>query len=125
MFANNNTETEKCRRIVDEFSNNIGMSFGLDNCAVIHTLCEKFITSPTSTETPQLSGEDSYKYLAMMEGCDILHFQVKEGVSKEYVSRVRNILQTDISIKNTVAAVNSYTMLVLRYGIGVICRKKG
>ena len=66
MFAKNEIEMNKCRSNAEEFSNDIGIPFGLDKCAVMHTVRGKVITSPTTTEIPQLSGKDSYKYLGIL-----------------------------------------------------------
>ena len=77
---------ERCRKIVAKFSKDICMDFGLDKCAVIHTVKGKTINSPILSDIPVLSTEDSYRYLGILEGTDILHTKVKETAKKEYLT---------------------------------------
>ena len=120
VFARSPEEMEKCKQIIATFSTDIRMDFGLEKCAVVHTVAGKIIDSPCVTDIPLLSGEDNYKYLGILE-CDvILHSDVKVAVEKEYFSRIRSILRADLSAKNTVVSISSFAMPVLRYGFGVL-----
>ena len=120
LFAKSTEEMERCRKIVAKFSKDICMDFGLDKCAVIHTVKGKTINSPILSDIPVLSTEDSYRYLGILEGTDILHTKVKETAKKEYLTRIRSILKADINAHNTASAISTFAMPILRYGFGVL-----
>jgi hypothetical protein len=96
------------------------MSFGLDKCAIVHIKKGKMVDSPVTMEIPTLSSEDSYKYLGVIEGTEILHDKAKENAKKEFLSRVRNILKTEVNAKYTTDAIRTFAMPVLRYGFGIL-----
>ena len=60
------------------FSLDIDMYFSMDKCAVINTAKIKIIRLLFIHNIPKLSGEDSYKYLGVLEGIYIIHSAVKE-----------------------------------------------
>ena len=96
------------------------MEFGLSKCAVIHMKKGKISNSPCVKGIPELSGEDSYKYLGILQTDTILHDKVKESTRKEYLQRVRKILKANINAKYTTDAIKTYAMPVLRYGFGIL-----
>ena len=61
VFARNEHEMEKCKKLLAEFSTDICMSFALEKCAVIHLDKGKIIDSPVITDIPQMTEEDSYR----------------------------------------------------------------
>ena len=73
---------ERCLNIVETFNSNISMSFGLDKCAVIHTLKREIVSSTIFEVIPTMSGKDGYKYLSLLESSNILYSPVKEAVTK-------------------------------------------
>ena len=62
-----------------------------------------------------LKEEDSYKYLGFLEADDTKHEQMKEKVKKEYLRRVRKILETKLNSKNVIKAINTWAVALLRY----------
>ena len=75
---------ERCKTVIQEFSNDITMEFGLDKCAVIHMKKGEVVNSPLIRDIPSLSGDDNYKYLGIIQADSILHNKVKENTKKEY-----------------------------------------
>ena len=69
---------------------------------------------------PILKGEESYKYLGIVEGDSIKHEEAKCTAKKEYLKRIRNILKSGINAKFTIDAIRTYTMPILRYGFGIL-----
>ena len=86
-------EMERSRALIEEFSDDIKMSFGLEKCAVLHIKKGKQIYSPEVQNIPILIGEESYKYLGIIQGNEIMHDLAKDNAKKEFFQRVRNILK--------------------------------
>ena len=64
--------------------------------------------------------EEGYKYLGVLEADDIKHVEMKEKIQKEYFRRVRKILKSKLNGGNTIKAINSRAVSVVRYGAGII-----
>ena len=111
---------EKCRTFIQIFSEDIRMEFGLNKCAVIHVKHGKVENSACVKAIPLLSIEDSYKYLGIAQNDMILHTKMKEKTRKEYLQRVRAILRSEINAKNTINAIKTYVIPILRYGFGIL-----
>jgi hypothetical protein len=62
----------------------------------------------------------AYKYLGVEENHNIEHKNEKEKLKKEYVRRLRLILNTELSAKNKMQAIGSLVVPVLRYSFGII-----
>ena len=120
IYAKNDIEMERCKAMIQEFSNDITMEFGLEKCAVIHMKRGEVINSPIVASIPILTGEKSYRYLGIVQADKILHDKVKESTKKEYFGRVRAILRKEISGINTTSSIKTFAMPILRYGFGVI-----
>ena len=111
---------ERCKALIQEFSNDITMEFGLDKCAVIHMKKGKVVNSPSVKSIPLLTGDDNYKYLGILQADTILHQEVKDNAKKEYFGRVRSILRKGVSVMITTSSIKIFAMPILRYGFGVI-----
>ena len=125
LFASNEKQLNSLLETVAIFSRDIGMSFGLDKCAKLAiTKGDK-----TSAENVQLStgdliqeleNEATYKYLGLNESDSISHTAMKENLEKEYLTRVRKVLKSDLNSRNKIKAINTWAMPSLTYGYGVI-----
>ena len=58
-YAKHAVEMERYRALIEEFSDNIAMSFGLDKCTVVHTRKGKLCDSPEVKGVPILNNEES------------------------------------------------------------------
>ena len=67
-----------------------------------------------------MNGDESYKYLGVLQADKILHEKAKVRAKKEYFDRVRGILSTGVSASNTTSSIRAFAMPILRYGFGVI-----
>ena len=101
------------------FSEDIGMEFGIENCAMV--VIEKGkIVKPISIKLPDgkvikwLQEGESYKYLGISEADNFLEEKMKLNVSKEYI-RIRKVLQSKMNIGNLVHKVNTWVVSLLRY----------
>ncbi|PNF33084.1 hypothetical protein B7P43_G16085, partial [Cryptotermes secundus] len=62
----------------------------------------------------------AYKYLGIEENHQIEHKKEKERLKKEYVRRLRLILNTELNAKHKMQAIGSLAVPVLRYSFGII-----
>jgi hypothetical protein len=60
------------------------------------------------------------KYLGVAENHSIEHKNEKEKLKKEYVRKLKLILNTELSTKNKMQAIGSLAVQVLRYSFGII-----
>jgi hypothetical protein len=58
--------------------------------------------------------------LCVEDNHKIEHENEKEKLNKEYVTRLRLILSTELSAKNKMQAIGSLAVPVLRYSFGII-----
>lgn len=120
VFAADAKQMKNCKIIIQEFINDIGMSFGLEKCTVIHIKQGKVNNTPDSLEIPILDQEESYKYLGILESNSIQHTTAKAIARKEFFKRVRGILKAEINAKHTTGAICTFAMPALRYGFGIL-----
>jgi hypothetical protein len=102
-------------KIVEDFSDDINMTFGLDKCAILLITNGKYSTTNIYPEIPKLDDEDNkgYRYLGVMEGVNFHIDEVKEMTKKEYISRVRKILNADMTGEYTMPAICAFALPVL------------
>ena len=88
LFAKNDQDLEGLLNTVKEFSNGIGMEFGLNKCAKASFVREKLqktssINLDIDTAIRDLNPEENYKYLGVNEEDGINHASMKEKIRKE------------------------------------------
>ena len=106
LFARNDNELEGLLATAKEFSNDIGMIFGLEKCAKVSFLkglIQKTTDMKTDINTTirELEPGETYKYLGFNEGNGINHSAMKEKIRKEYYRLVRLILKTEVNSKKS------------------------
>ena len=95
-YAKSDKELEGLISTVKQFSDDIGMEFGLDKCAKA-TLIKGKLTRTTPVELDidtticELDQDKTYKYLGINEGNGIQHSKMKEKIRKECYRRARAI----------------------------------
>ena len=101
LFARNDNKIEGILIIAKEFSNDIGMTFGLEKCAKVSFL-RGLIQKTTDMKvdidntTRELQPGETYKYLGFNEGNGINHSVMKEKIRKEYYRLISLILKTEL-----------------------------
>ena len=111
LYSKNDQEQVGELKIVKQFSNDIGMEFGLEKCAKASFKKGKLastgnIITDEYTDTEEFNQQGIYKYLGVDESDGIQHSKMKEKIRKEYLRRVRLIL-TKLNGRNKIEAVNS------------------
>jgi hypothetical protein len=64
--------------------------------------------------------DKTVKYLGIEEGGGIDNSQLKDKLVKEYYHWVRQILKTELNLKNKITAINNLALPVLVYSFGII-----
>ena len=124
LYGGSREEVEGLVRVVDKFSQDIGMEFGIKKCAVLEIKHGKQV-SCDGIELP--SGEvmkevevGGYKYLGVLEGACIMTKEMKEMVRKEYMRRVKLVAGSWLNGRNLMQSVNSWAVSVVRYTAGIL-----
>jgi len=60
------------------------------------------------------------KYLGVLQDLSISHNTIKDKLVKEYCSRLRAVLSSQLNGHNKIIAINSYAVPVLKYSAGVV-----
>ena len=84
------------------FSDDIGMEFGMEKCAMLVMEKGKIVKSvgielPDGKVIKSLQEGESYKYLEILEADKFLEEKMKFNVSKEYIRRLRKVLTSKLS----------------------------
>ena len=87
LYEKNDYELDGLLKTVKTFSDDIGMTFGLDKCAKAIFIREKLkyassIVVDTDTKIKELDQEETYKYLGLEEGDGIQHGKMKQRIKK-------------------------------------------
>ena len=80
------------------FSEDIGMEFGIEKCAMSEMEKGKIVKSvgielPDGKFIKSLQAGESYKYLGILEADKFLEEKMKLNVSKDYIRKLRKVLK--------------------------------
>ena len=107
------------------FSEDIGMEFGIEKCAMLIMEKGKIVKSVGTELTDgkvikSLQEGESCKYLEILEADKFLEEKMKLNVSKEYIRRIRKVLKSKLNGENLVCGVNTWTVSLLRYSAAFV-----
>ncbi|XP_045535408.1 uncharacterized protein LOC106709986 [Papilio machaon] len=125
LYASKKSDLMTLLKITDDFSRAIGMTFGVDKCAVINVQKGKVVASENLQLTQDvalvsLSENESYKYLGMSEALGINDKGMKQLVKERFFCRLKKVLKSLLSGGNKCRAFNSWVMPVLAYSFGIL-----
>lgn len=126
LFAKNDRDIESLLNTVRVFSEDIGMMFGIDKCAVVVMKRGKLdgknhdVVMPNEDVIKTIDEEKPYKYLGVTETDSVKHQEMKESVRKEYLRRLRKVLRSKLNSGNLIKAINTWAVSLFRYGSGVV-----
>ena len=111
------------------FSEDIGMEFGIEKCAMLVVKKGKIVKSvgielPDGKVIKSLQKGESYKYLGILEADKFLEEKMKLNVSKEYIRRIRKVLKSKLNGGNLVRGVNTWAVSLLRYSVVFVSWRK-
>ena len=120
LFAKNEKELETLIYAVRTYSEDIGMEFGIEQCAMLVMKSGKwYITDgmelPNQDKIRNLEEKEIYKYLGILEADTIKQKENKEKFKKEYFRRTRKLLETKLSRRDLIKGINTWTVLLVRY----------
>ena len=105
------------------FSDDVGMVFGLDKCAVLFLRGKMVRTEGIELSDGKRMREvnlDEYKYLGVLQLDSIMKREMKEKVKSEYVRRVQKLLRSQLNWGNIIVGMNAWAVGINRYGAGVL-----
>ncbi|XP_053166186.1 uncharacterized protein LOC128351082 [Hemicordylus capensis] len=125
LYGKSQSEIESLLNTVCIFSSDIAMEFGLDKCAALIKNRGKItktegIELPNGSKIKNLEEKEPYKYLGILQADNIAHTEVKRKIGSEYIRRVRKILKSKLNGGNTIQAINTWAIPVIRYTAGII-----
>lgn len=124
LYAGTDNHLRSLLRIIDMFSRDIRMEFGLDKCRIQairkghhephagHSIGDLHIEAMTET--------DFYKYLGILQGTHARVGDLKEALLSEFLRRVKLVLKSHLSGKNKISALNVFAIPSLAYAFGIL-----
>ena len=120
LFAKNEKELKTLIHTVRIYSQDIGMEFGIEKCAMLVRKSGKRhrtdgIKLPNQDKIRTLGENDAYKYLGILEAETIKQVQMKDKIRKEYLRRTRKLIETELSCRNLIKGMNTWAVPLVRY----------
>ena len=124
LFRRGTKEIDTLVCIVRIVSGDIRMEFGIKKCTLVNIQRGK-VTRAEGIELPDGNNikdidETGYKYFGIIESEEIKRQEMEEKIEKEYIKRLKAILKSKLNSGNTVKAINTWTVPVIRYSVGTV-----
>jgi hypothetical protein len=125
VYAETKAHLKALLRIVEAFSKDICMSFGLDKCKILSIIKgnlqnEEHVTEEGSQIIAAMKEDEVYKYLGMKQQRTVEHGEIKRDLLDQCFSRTKNVLKTGLNSRNLCKAINTHALTVLSYSFGII-----
>ena len=119
LYSRNEKGLDSLVQTVCVFSEDIGMEFGIEKCAMLVMEKGKIVKSVGIELTggkviKSLQEGDSYKYLGILEANKFLEKKMQLTVLKEYIRRLRKDLKSKLNGGNLVGRGNTWAVSLLR-----------
>ena len=120
LFAKNEKELETLIHAVRIYSQEIGMEFGIEKCAMLVMKSGKRhmtdgMELPNHGRIRTLEEKETYKYLGILAADTIKQVQKKDVIRKEYLRRTRKLLETKLNCRNLIKGINTWAVPLVRY----------
>ena len=111
--AKNEKELETLIHVVRIYSQDIGMEFVIEKCAMLVMKSGKrHLTDgmelPNQDKIRTLGEKETYKYLGILEPETVKQVEMKEKIKKEYLRRSRKLLETKLSSRNLSKCIHTF-----------------
>ena len=118
LFAKNEKELETQKHTVRIYSQEIGMEFGIEMCAILVMKSGKRhradgIELPNQDKIRTLGENETY--LGILEADIIKQVQIKGKIQKEFLRRTRKLLETKLTSRNLIKGINAWAVPLVRY----------
>ena len=129
LFSKSERGLDSLINTVRIFSADIKMEFEIEKCTVLimkrgTKVKSDGIVLPDAIKIKSLDEGESYKYLGVLEDDRIKHQEMKDKVSKEYLRRVRKVLESKLNSGNLIKAINTWAVSLFRYTAAIIDWRK-
>ena len=120
LFAKNEKELEILIHTIRIYSQDIGMEFGIEKCALLVMKSGKRhltdgIELPNQDKIRTLAENETYKYLGILEAGTIKQIEMKNKIQKEYLRRTRKLVETKLNCRNLIKGINTWAVPLVRY----------
>ncbi|XP_067940317.1 uncharacterized protein [Watersipora subatra] len=122
LYANKERDIDSLIHLTQVYSKDIGMTFGIEKCGKLilkkdHSMLTGCLRMPNGT-TKDI--EEGYKYLGILQSNISHEAEKRHKAITEYKKRLRLVLQSQLNARNQVIAINTYTLPLMRYPVGII-----
>ena len=126
IYGKDKDQLDSLVQTVRIFSNDIAMTFGIEQCAMVEMKRGKLIDSG-GLDPPEGEKINPWKMknLGVLENDKIKSTEMKDILRQEYFRRVKKILISKLNEGKIIQAINSRAVsLIIRYGAGIIDWRK-
>ena len=125
IYGKNIREIDSLIQTVRIFSTGIGMEFGISKRAMTQMKKGKIVSSEgmelsKREKIRSLEEGEEYTYLGVLESNKVKNQEIKTIMEKEYLRRIRRILKSRLNASNTIEAIKSKAVSLIRYGTGIL-----
>ena len=118
LFAKNEKNKTKTKPESEENSDDIGMKFVIEKCAMLIMKSGKRQMTEgrellNQEKIRTLGKEETYEFLGILEIDIIKQVEIKEKIKKEYPWRTRKLLETKLFSRNFIKGINPWAALPL------------
>ena len=112
LFAKNKKERETLINAIKIYSQDIGMEFGIEKCAMLVMKSGKRhlingMELPNQDKIRMRGEEETCKYFGILEADTIKQVEMKEKIKKEYLRRTRKLLETKLYIRKLIQGIST------------------
>jgi hypothetical protein len=124
LLSRSEEELKNKIHIVKATSKDINMNFGFENAKIClkrgRVQKKTYIESTFAKDIKELDPRKACKYLGTEDSHDVKHKNEKQKLKKEYLRRLRLVLDTELSAKNKIQATGALAVPVIRYTLEFI-----
>ena len=119
-FVKNEKILETLIHAIRIYSQDIGMEFGIEKCAMLVMKSGKQhmtdgMELPNHDRIRTFEEKETYKYLGILEADTIKQVKMKDTIQKEYLRRTRKLLEKKLSCRNLIKGINTWAVPLVRY----------
>ena len=70
---------------------------------------------PSQDKIRTLGEKETYKYLGILEADTLKQVDINDKIKKEYLRRIRNLLETKLCGRNLIKGINTWAVHFVRY----------
>lgn len=126
IYASGESDLHNSLRLVQDYTRDIGMSFGLDKCAVFHIQRGRCVEIPHDAQLADgcilkhLGPGETYAYLGLEQRGIQNALNIKESLRCRYKQILRKVWSSELSGQNKIAATNMLAVPIISFSFGII-----